>query len=127
MKHLTRLRTLTLIAATIASSAASAAAEGGCARPARYSETRSFAVSGTVVTAPGMFDPIKQGAYNPSALDPAGQTLHGDHAYVFYQTGKRTRAAARHVAVLLHVSGLQDTDQGPILLHSPSTLTGFLW
>ena len=37
----------------------------------------SFAVGGTVVTSPGAFD-----ARNPS---PAGATLHGDHAYVFYQ------------------------------------------
>jgi len=37
----------------------------------------SFAVGGTVITAPGIFDP-----YNAT---PAGQTLRGDHAYVFYQ------------------------------------------
>jgi hypothetical protein len=48
-------------------------------------EQGSFAVGGTIVTAPGTFDPIKQGAYNPAGTDPAGQTLHGDHAYVFYQ------------------------------------------
>jgi len=44
----------------------------------------SFAVGGTVVDSPGTFDPIKQGAYTPTP-DPTGQTLHGDHAYVFYQ------------------------------------------
>jgi Alpha/beta hydrolase family len=37
----------------------------------------SFAVGGTVVTNPGTFDP-----YKPTA---DGATLHGDHAYVFYQ------------------------------------------
>lgn len=37
----------------------------------------SFAVGGTVISNPGVFDP-----YNQS---PAGQTFHGDHAYVFYQ------------------------------------------
>ena len=37
----------------------------------------SFAVGGTVITNPGTFDPYK--------LTPEGQTLHGDHAYVFYQ------------------------------------------
>lgn len=37
----------------------------------------SFAVGGSVVTSPGAFDPRK-----PS---PEGGTLHGDHAYVFYQ------------------------------------------
>lgn len=40
-------------------------------------EQGSFAVGGTVVTNPGTFDPHK-----PSA---DGATLHGDHAYVFYQ------------------------------------------
>lgn len=44
----------------------------------------SFAVGGTVVDSPGTFDPIGQGGYTP-APDPTGQTLHGDHAYVFYQ------------------------------------------
>jgi hypothetical protein len=37
----------------------------------------SFTVGGTVITRPGTFDPIKRG--------PEGQTLRGDHAYVFYQ------------------------------------------
>ncbi|MEC5385304.1 alpha/beta fold hydrolase [Uliginosibacterium sp. H3] len=40
-------------------------------------EQGSFAVGGTVVTQAGDFDPIK-----PTA---AGQSFHGDHAYVFYQ------------------------------------------
>ncbi|MBN1983130.1 MAG: alpha/beta fold hydrolase [Chitinivibrionales bacterium] len=43
----------------------------------------SFAVGGSVITAPGTFDP-----YNPS---PAGQTFHGDHAYVFYQIPDKAR------------------------------------
>lgn len=38
----------------------------------------SFAVGGTVITNPGTFDPR-----NPT--DPAGQTLHGDHARISYQ------------------------------------------
>jgi hypothetical protein len=38
----------------------------------------SFMVGGTVVTAPGTFDPL-----NPTV--PAGQTFHGDHAYVEFQ------------------------------------------
>ena len=51
----------------------------------------SFAVGGSVTTAPGTFDPIKQGAFNPAGPDPAGQTLHGDHAYVFYQVPVNAR------------------------------------
>jgi len=54
-------------------------------------EQGSFAVGGSVITAPGTFDPIKQGAYNPAGADPAGQTLHGDHAYVFYQVPVNAR------------------------------------
>lgn len=48
-------------------------------------EQGSFAVGGSIITTPGDFDPIEQGAYNPAGVDPAGQTLHGDHASVFYQ------------------------------------------
>ena len=53
--------------------------------PLVIQEQGSFAVGGTVVTAPGTFDPIRHGAYNPADQSVAGQTLHGDHAYVFYQ------------------------------------------
>ncbi|MGK7392723.1 MAG: alpha/beta hydrolase [Candidatus Cyclobacteriaceae bacterium M2_1C_046] len=48
-------------------------------------EQGSFAVGGTVITDSGSFDPIKHGAFNPANQSSAGQTLHGDHAYVFYQ------------------------------------------
>lgn len=51
----------------------------------------SFAIGGRVVTQPGVFDPMKQGAYNPAGSDPTGQTLHGDHAYVFYQIPEKAR------------------------------------
>jgi len=45
--------------------------------PLMIREQGSFAVGGTVITNPGTFDPLK--------MSPEGQTLHGDHAYVFYQ------------------------------------------
>ncbi|HEU5066567.1 MAG TPA: alpha/beta fold hydrolase [Sphingomicrobium sp.] len=54
-------------------------------KPLVIDKQGSFAAGGTVVTAPGTFDPIKHGAFNPAAQETAGQTLHGDHAYVFYQ------------------------------------------
>lgn len=57
---------------------------GSAPAPLMIREQGSFAVGGTVVNAPGTFDPIAQGAYTPTP-DPKGQTLHGDHAYVFYQ------------------------------------------
>ncbi|MEW1775559.1 alpha/beta fold hydrolase [Streptomyces sp. NPDC086777] len=43
-----------------------------------------FAVGGTLVRTPGTFDPR-----NPT--DPAGQTIHGDHARVFYQIPQNPR------------------------------------
>jgi hypothetical protein len=43
----------------------------------------SFSAGGTVITQPGTFNP-----YQPT---PEGQTLHGDHAYVFYQIPVKAR------------------------------------
>ncbi len=60
-------------------------------QPLTIQQQGSFAVGDTVITAPGTFDPIRQGAYNPAGPDSAGQTLHGDHAYVFYQVPTNAR------------------------------------
>ena len=46
-------------------------------------EQGSFTTGGIVITSPGVFD-----AYKPTA---AGQTFHGDHAYVFYQVPVNAR------------------------------------
>src|SRR5512136_714959 len=46
-------------------------------KPLLIQDQGSFAVGGTVISSPGTFDPIKS--------TPEGQSLHGDHAYVFYQ------------------------------------------
>lgn len=54
-------------------------------KPIVIQEQGSFAVGGTVVTDSGIFEPIEHGAFNPTNQSSAGQTLHGDHAYVFYQ------------------------------------------
>ena len=51
--------------------------------PLMIQEQGSFAVGGTVTINPGTFDPI--------AMTPEGQTLHGDHAYVFYQIPAEAR------------------------------------
>ncbi|NII28386.1 alpha/beta hydrolase [Pseudoflavitalea sp. X16] len=51
----------------------------------------SFAVGGKVITQPGTFDPIRHGAYTPVNPPTEGQTLHGDHAYVFYQVPAKRR------------------------------------
>ena len=57
-------------------------------------EQGSFAVGGTIVTSPGTFDP-----HHPSS---EGGTLHGDHAYVFYQVPVEPR---RFPLVFLHGAG----------------------
>ncbi|WP_329577484.1 alpha/beta hydrolase [Streptomyces sp. NBC_01361] len=61
-------------------------ADGGRAgfAPLTIREQGGFAVGGTVTTTPGTFDPR-----NPT--NPAGQTLHGDHARVSYQVPMRPR------------------------------------
>jgi hypothetical protein len=51
--------------------------------PLSIQEQGSFAVGGKIVTHPGAYDATKPG--------PAGQTLHGDHAYVAYQVPVNAR------------------------------------
>ncbi|RAJ05539.1 hypothetical protein LX64_02699 [Chitinophaga skermanii] len=51
--------------------------------PLMIEEQGSFAVGGSVITAPGVYDPVKRGV--------DGQTFHGDHAYVFYQIPVKAR------------------------------------
>jgi hypothetical protein len=53
------------------------------AEPLMIQAQGSFMVGGTVITSPGTYD-----ATNRS---PSGQTLHGDHAYVFYQVPAHAR------------------------------------
>lgn len=52
-------------------------------QPLMIAEQGSFAVGGTVIKSPGMFNPQK-----PTA---EGQTFRGDHAYVFYQIPVKAR------------------------------------
>ena len=82
---------LWLIAACFFTSGTAQEAKKSKPEPLMIQEQGSFAVGGSVITAPGTFDPIKQGAYNPAGSDPAGQTLYGDHAYVFYQVPVNSR------------------------------------
>jgi hypothetical protein len=85
MKRNTFFHSLALVAVAGATSVCSHAAEAEATTPLVIQKQGSFAVGGSVVTAPGTFDPLKDGAYNPTDQETAGQTLHGDHAYVFYQ------------------------------------------
>jgi pimeloyl-ACP methyl ester carboxylesterase len=68
---------LGLIAGAMLTVANGQVAKKSTATPLTIQEQGSFAVGGKVVTKPGTF--------NPKQPTPDGQTLHGDHAYVFYQ------------------------------------------
>ena len=94
MKHTIRLAAFWLVGSAIAApgcATATRSATTAATGPLVIQSQGSFAVGGTVVTAPGTFDPIAQGAYSPTQ-DPKGQSLHGDHAYVFYQVPVNARA-----------------------------------
>lgn len=67
---------------------------GGKGPPLVVASQGSFLVGGSMVTNPGTFDPI--------ALTPDGQTIHGDHAYVQYQV---PLAARRYPLVMWHGGG----------------------
>jgi hypothetical protein len=84
-----------LVAATVAAAFNAAAADAGKPAPLVIQEQGSFAVGGTVSTAPGTFDPRKP-------LEPAGQTYHGDHAYAFYQIPVNAR---KYPIVMWHGAG----------------------
>lgn len=89
------------LVAALGCAAAIANRDGGTPAPLMIRDQGSFTLGGTLVTAPGTFDPIAQGAYTPTP-DPKGQTLHGDHAYVFYQVPVNAR---RLPLVLWHGHG----------------------
>ena len=66
----------------------------GCAKvppqTLQIAQQGSFAVGGTVVTSPGVFDAGAQAPAGPPA-SAAGQTLHGDHASVTFQVPVHAR------------------------------------
>lgn len=67
-----------LMSASIFAPPAAWAQQASKLEPLVIQEQGSFAVGGTVVAAPGTFNPRKP-------LEPTGQTYHGDHLYAFYQ------------------------------------------
>ena len=83
-----------LLSACIAWSGSVPAAANEETKPLVIQEQGSFAVGGTVLQNPGVYDPIKR--------TPAGQTFHGDHAYVFYQVPLNARKLP---LVFLHGAG----------------------
>jgi len=64
-------------------------------KPIVIQEQGNFAVGGSVLQTPGTFEPL-----NPTI--PDGQTLHGDHASVFYQIPQKAR---KYPLVFLHGAG----------------------
>lgn len=64
-------------------------------KPVTISDQGSFFAGGTVLETSGEFD------YS-HPMNPAGQTLHGDHAYVFYQKPMKAKKLA---LVFLHGAG----------------------
>ncbi|KGQ70001.1 alpha/beta hydrolase [Chelonobacter oris] len=99
-----RLSTLLIAACSLATV--------GFAAPLSIEQQGSFAVGGTVKTSPGTYTPVPAAiagkssnnfwdVYNAS-VQAGGQTLHGDHASVFYQIPTRAKA---HPLVFLHGYG----------------------
>lgn len=63
------------IAAVVFTSARAQESGKSKPEPLMIEEQGSFAVGGSVVTSPGTFDPIKQGACNPSGSACPGQAI----------------------------------------------------
>ncbi len=83
-----------LVAAAFLTAASAQQTAKGKPEPLMIQEQGSFAVGGKVITNPGTF--------NPKQPTPDGQTLHGDHAYVFYQIPVNRRKLP---LVFLHGTG----------------------
>jgi hypothetical protein len=84
-----------LLAVGLLVSASAVAQSLAKSEPLSIQEQGSFMVGGTVITAPGTFDPLKP-------LDPAGQTFRGDHLYTFYQVPVNART---YPIVMWHGAG----------------------
>jgi pimeloyl-ACP methyl ester carboxylesterase len=85
---------LWLVSIALLPSASAQVARNDKPEPLMIQEQGSFAVGGKVIT--------NSGTFNPKQPTPDGQTLHGDHAYVFYQIPVNRR---RLPLVFLHGAG----------------------
>ena len=72
-----------LVFAALSASPLTHAAPGDATKPLMIQEQGSFAVGGTVIQSPGTFETANSAS--------GGQTLHGDHARVFYQVPVNAR------------------------------------
>lgn len=89
-----KLVTAVLLSLSIVASSSAMAAEK-TSKSLVIQEQGNFAVGGSIIQAPGTFD-----STNPFV--PNGQTLHGDHASVFYQIPQKAR---KYPLVFLHGAG----------------------
>ncbi|GAK73492.1 hypothetical protein RRU01S_44_00110 [Agrobacterium rubi TR3 = NBRC 13261] len=80
-----------VFSSTVALSGVAHAQSGGKPQPLVIQDQGSFAVGGTVSKTAG--------TYNNNAPTPQGQSLHGDHAYVFYQVPQNPKSLP---IVMLH-------------------------
>jgi hypothetical protein len=93
-KHREFFIVLWLIGACLFSSASAQEIKTNKTEPLLIQEQGSFAFGGKVFT--------NSGAFNPKQPTPDGQTLHGDHAYVFYEIPVNRRKLP---LVFLHGTG----------------------
>ncbi|RUS67854.1 hypothetical protein CUZ56_00334 [Saezia sanguinis] len=94
MKYHAQKSLLSLLLSTALLATVSVHAQSLHAAPLMIQAQGSFAVGGTMIQNPG--------TYNPLQPSPAGQTLHGDHAYVFYQLPVDARP---YPLIFLHGAG----------------------
>ncbi|MDD3683588.1 alpha/beta hydrolase [Desulfovibrio desulfuricans] len=92
MKNIIFFAGLLLTAGLVVAAAAPAAEKHP--GPLMIQEQGSFATGGTII-------PAKE-QYNPLKPQPAGQTLHGDHANIFYQIPVNAR---KYPLIFLHGAG----------------------
>lgn len=96
LKSLKALSAVLLLLGVVSGSAFAAEKTGiQTQKPIGIQEQGAFSAGGSVITTPGTFDPKK-------IADPKGQTLHGDHASVFYQIPAKAR---KYPLVFLHGAG----------------------
>jgi pimeloyl-ACP methyl ester carboxylesterase len=93
-KHSRTFFALSWTAAIVFASASAQESPKSNPEPLMIQEQGSFAVGGKVIINPGSF--------KPKQPTPEGQTLHGDHAYVFYQIPVNRRKLP---LVFLHGTG----------------------
>lgn len=90
-----RATAATLAVAALLTACTSNGAETESPNSLTLADQGSFAVGGTMTTAPGQFDPLRP-------AQPPGQTYRGDHAYAYYQVPQNPRKLP---LVMLHGAG----------------------